>query len=44
MGKVYEEIDETLREFIRAQQMFFVATGPLTRIIREGADFGRSAF
>jgi hypothetical protein len=30
MGKVYEEIDETLREFIRAQQMFFVATGPLS--------------
>ena len=29
MGKVYEKIDETLREFIRAQQMFFVATGPL---------------
>jgi hypothetical protein len=30
MGKVYEKIDETLREFIRAQQMFFVATGPLS--------------
>ena len=30
MGKVYEKIDETLGEFIRAQQMFFVATGPLS--------------
>lgn len=27
---VYEQIDETLEQFIRAQQMFFVATGPLS--------------
>jgi pyridoxamine 5'-phosphate oxidase-like protein len=30
MGKVHEQIDETLGKFIRAQQMFFVATGPLS--------------
>jgi len=30
MGKVYAKIDETLGQFIRAQQMFFVATGPLS--------------
>jgi len=30
MGKVYEQIDEALEEFIRGQQMFFVATGPLS--------------
>ncbi len=30
MGKAYEQIDPTLEEFIRAQQMFFVATGPLS--------------
>jgi hypothetical protein len=29
MGKVYEQIDATLDEFIRAQQIFFVATAPL---------------
>jgi hypothetical protein len=29
MGKVYEEIDETLRDFIGAQRLFFVATAPL---------------
>jgi len=29
MGKVYERIDASLEEFIRAQQMFFVATAPL---------------
>jgi hypothetical protein len=29
MGKVYEQIDPGLEEFIRAQQMFFVATAPL---------------
>jgi hypothetical protein len=29
MGKVYEQIDAALEEFIRAQQMFFVATAPL---------------
>ena len=29
MGKTYEYIDATLEEFIRAQQMFFVATAPL---------------
>ena len=27
MGKAYEQIDEALGEFIRGQQMFFVATG-----------------
>ena len=30
MGKVYEQIDGALEEFIRAQRMFFVATGPLS--------------
>ncbi len=30
MGKVHEQIDEPLGEFIRAQQMFFVATGPMS--------------
>ena len=30
MGKVFEQIDAALGEFIRAQQMFFVATGPLS--------------
>src|SRR5688572_22820871 len=30
MGKSYEQIDPTLEEFISAQQMFFVATGPLS--------------
>jgi len=29
MGKVFDEIDESLGEFIRAQKMFFVATSPL---------------
>ena len=29
MGKVYEQIDAPLEQFIRAQQMFFVATAPL---------------
>jgi hypothetical protein len=29
MGKTYEHIDAALEEFIRAQQMFFVATAPL---------------
>ena len=29
MGKVYEQIDAALEAFIRAQQMFFVATAPL---------------
>ena len=28
MGKVYSAIDEKLRAFIEAQQMFFVATAP----------------
>ncbi len=28
MGKVYAEIDDKLRTFIEAQQMFFVATAP----------------
>ena len=28
MGKVYDEIDGRLREFILAQPMFFVATAP----------------
>ena len=30
MGKVYEHIDEVLEAFILAQQMFFVATAPLS--------------
>ena len=30
MGKVFEQIDGAIEEFIRAQQMFFVATGPLS--------------
>ena len=29
MGKVHEQIDAALEEFIRTQQMFFVATAPL---------------
>lgn len=29
MGKIFERIDAALEEFIRAQQMFFVATAPL---------------
>ncbi len=29
MGKHYERIDDRLREFIAAQPLFFVATGPL---------------
>lgn len=29
MGKIYDEIDEHVRAFIAAQQMFFVATAPL---------------
>jgi Pyridoxamine 5'-phosphate oxidase len=29
MGKVHDQIDAALEEFIRAQQMFFVATAPL---------------
>lgn len=28
MGKVYEAIDDTIKEFIAAQQMYFVATAP----------------
>lgn len=30
MGKLYNEIDTRLEEFIRAQHMFFVATAPLS--------------
>jgi hypothetical protein len=30
MGKLFEQIDAALEAFIRAQQMFFVATGPLS--------------
>jgi hypothetical protein len=30
MGKVFEELDGRLREFIAAQQMYFVATAPLS--------------
>jgi len=30
MGKIYEHIDQVLEAFIAAQQMFFVATAPLT--------------
>lgn len=29
MGKVFEQIDSKLEAFIRAQQMFFIATAPL---------------
>src|SRR5262249_40179612 len=29
MGKIYEQIDATLEEFIRSQHVFFVATAPL---------------
>ena len=29
MGKVYEEIDSTLAEFLHRQRLFFVATAPL---------------
>ena len=29
MAKSYPEIDETLRDFIQAQSVFFVATAPL---------------
>src|SRR5215467_360632 len=29
MGKVYDELDQSLIDFIRAQHMFFVATAPL---------------
>jgi Pyridoxamine 5'-phosphate oxidase len=30
MGKVYEQLDEKLAAFIRAQKIFFVATAPLS--------------
>jgi len=30
MGKVYDAIDESLKEFIQRQQMFFVATAPMS--------------
>lgn len=30
MGKVYDGIDDSLKEFIQRQQMFFVATAPLS--------------
>jgi hypothetical protein len=30
MSRVYEQIDESLKTFIEAQQMFFVATAPLS--------------
>ena len=30
MGKVYEQIDTALEDFIREQRMFFVATAPLS--------------
>lgn len=29
MGKLFEQIDQALEDFIRAQKMFFVATAPL---------------
>jgi len=29
MGKLFKQIDASLEEFIRAQQMFFIATAPL---------------
>jgi hypothetical protein len=30
MGKVYDTIDDSLKDFIQRQQMFFVATAPLS--------------
>jgi hypothetical protein len=30
MGSIYLELDEGLREFIRAQRVYFVATAPLS--------------
>lgn len=30
MGKIYDQIDETLADFIKEQKMFFVATAPLS--------------
>ena len=29
MGKIFAELDDKLRNFIEARQMFFVATAPL---------------
>ncbi|HEY1476915.1 MAG TPA: pyridoxamine 5'-phosphate oxidase family protein [Chthoniobacterales bacterium] len=31
MGKIYESIDEKLRNWLSAQKVFFVATAPLSR-------------
>src|SRR5271165_7642918 len=31
MGKIYESIDEKLRDWLSAQRVFFVATAPLSR-------------
>src|SRR5246127_4540615 len=31
MGKIYESIDEKMRNWLAAQKMFFVATAPLSR-------------
>ena len=30
MGKVYDAIDDSLKEFIQRQQMFVVATAPMS--------------
>ncbi len=30
MGKIYDAIDDSLKDFIQCQQMFFVATAPLS--------------
>jgi hypothetical protein len=30
MGKIYDAIDDSLKEFIQRQQMFFVATAPMS--------------
>ena len=32
MGKSYDQLDETLTAFIKAQKMFFVATAPLAGV------------
>src|ERR1700719_5427278 len=31
MGKIYESIDEKLRDWLLAQKVFFVATAPISR-------------
>jgi len=38
MGKLFNQIDQRLEEFILAQQMFFVATAPLSATGVSGAE------